>query len=55
MKKLRDNKFKIHLAVFLTGMAASPGLYFAAQNERSGVMWGLIITVALGNLLAVFV
>ncbi|MEA2008057.1 MAG: hypothetical protein U9O54_02970 [Chloroflexota bacterium] len=53
--QLRERKFQAHLAVFLAVMFSSLGLYFAAQQENTGAMWGLLAIVVLGNLLAVIV
>ena len=52
---LRDRKLETHLAVFVAVMASSLGLYFAAQKGSSGAMWGALLVVVLGNLLAVVV
>ena len=55
IQRLRDRKLETHLAVFVAVMASSLGLYFAAQRGSTEVMWGLLLVVVLGNLLAVVV
>lgn len=52
---LRERKFEAHLVVFVAVMVSSLLLYFAAQSGSTGMMWGLITVVVLGNLLAVMV
>jgi len=52
---LRDAKLKTHLIVFFAVMVSSLGLYFAAQNGSNGIMWGLLLVVVFGNLLALVV
>ena len=55
VQRLREHKFNIHLIIFITAMAASLGLYVAAKRGSSGVMWGLLAIIVLGNLVAIFI
>lgn len=51
---LNDHKFETHLAIFITIVVSSIGLFFAAQSNIIPIIWLLLGAILLANLLAIF-
>jgi len=52
---LRKHKFESHLTSFILMVAASIGLYFAANAGATPLIWVFLGVFALANLLAMVV
>jgi NhaP-type Na+/H+ or K+/H+ antiporter len=52
---LSAHKFRAHLSAFILMILAPMALYFAAQRDALGWIWGLLAVVILANVLLIFV
>ncbi len=50
---LKSHKFESQTLSFLLMVLPPAGMYYAAQIEADGLIWGLLALVVSGNLLAV--
>jgi hypothetical protein len=55
IKWLHENKFIIHLTIFLLMVLASTGLYLATENGGTPLIWILLGAFMLANLFAMVV
>ncbi len=55
LNKLKSHKFEAHLAILLAMVLASLGLYFAARQDATSWMLGLLGLFALANALALLI
>ena len=54
-QNLKENKFKLHLVALLMMLIPPIPMYWAAQNDASGMIWLLLGIVILGNLIVIIV
>jgi hypothetical protein len=52
---LSAHKFTAHLSAFILMILTPAALYFAAQKDALGWIWGLLGVVILANILLIFV
>ena len=52
---LSAHKFRAHLSAFILMILTPVALYFAAQRDALGWIWGLLVVIILANILLIFV
>lgn len=52
---MQKHAYRVHSTAFVLMILSSAGLYFAAQAETTGWIFGLLGLFVLGNLLALLV
>ncbi|HZD57554.1 MAG TPA: hypothetical protein VE136_12555 [Anaerolineales bacterium] len=52
---LSRHKFEAHLSAFILMTLTPVALYFAAQSDALGWIWGLLAVVILANIWVIFV
>ena len=49
---LSDHKYEVHLLAFMLMVLPAIPLYFAVQQDAIMLIWGLLLIVVSGNILA---